>query len=112
MDTPARKPFGLHLGALKAQAKPEPAEKLAAVDRVGEAAGFVPRDPTPPAAGPDVKRGPGRPASPRTAQLHPKVLPDVGAEIVAEATRRGVQQGVVIEEAWELYRAQVLRRRD
>jgi hypothetical protein len=31
------------------------------------------------------------------------VLPHVSDAIAAEARRRGVQQGVVLEEAWALY---------
>jgi hypothetical protein len=31
-------------------------------------------------------------------------MPQVSDEIAAEARRRGVQQGVVIEEAWALYK--------
>jgi hypothetical protein len=33
-------------------------------------------------------------------------MPDVAREISAEAKFRGVQQGVLIEEAWALYLAQ------
>jgi hypothetical protein len=32
-------------------------------------------------------------------------MPHVADEIAAEAKRRGVQQGVLIEEAWEVYKA-------
>lgn len=46
----------------------------------------------------------GRKRSPRTGQVHAKVLPEVSVEIANESTRRGVQQGVVIEEAWALYK--------
>jgi hypothetical protein len=31
-------------------------------------------------------------------------MPHIADEIAEEARRRGVQQGVVIEEAWALYR--------
>jgi hypothetical protein len=31
-------------------------------------------------------------------------MPDIADEIANEAKRRGVQQGVLIEEAWALYR--------
>ena len=41
---------------------------------------------------------------PRTGQVHAKVMPDVSDEIAEEARRRGVQQGVLIEEAWALYK--------
>lgn len=112
MDTLDRKPFGLNLSALKTRPKPEPDDQLAAVDRVGEAAGFVPRDPVPAPAAASVERGRGRPASPRTAQVHAKVLPDVAAEIAAQAVQLATTQGVVIEAAWKLYREQVLRQTD
>jgi hypothetical protein len=32
------------------------------------------------------------------------VLPPIADEIALEAQRRGVQQGVIIEEAWVLYK--------
>jgi hypothetical protein len=31
-------------------------------------------------------------------------MPDISEEIANEAKRRGVQQGVLIEEAWALYK--------
>jgi hypothetical protein len=54
---------------------------------------------------PKPKRKGGRRPSPRTGQIHARVLPAVAEEIAAEARQRGVQQGVVLEEAWALYRA-------
>ena len=57
---------------------------------------------SPPEA-PRKKRG--RKPSPRTGQVHAKVLPNTSKEISREATHRGVQQGVLIEEAWALYKA-------
>ena len=33
-------------------------------------------------------------------------MPDVAKEIANEARARGVQQGVLIEEAWALYKAE------
>ncbi len=51
------------------------------------------------------KKKRGRKRSPRTGQVHAKVLPEVSKEIAAEARWRGVQQGVLIEEAWALYQA-------
>lgn len=87
--------FSIDVGGLKSRAKgkgtPQEVEKI---DRAGDALGFVDRSP---------KRKRGRPASPRTGQVHAKVLPHVSEEISAEAKRRGVQQGVLIEEAWALY---------
>ena len=36
-------------------------------------------------------------------------MPGIPEEIAHEAKRRGVQQGVLIEEAWALYKALELR---
>ena len=92
----ADKPFSVDLGRLKSREKDRSAAAVERADRAGEELGFVDRDP--------VKRR-GRKPSPRTGQVHAKVLPHVAEEIAAEARRRGVQQGVVLEEAWELYRS-------
>lgn len=40
--------------------------------------------------------------NPRTSQLHAKVLPRIYEEILLESKRRGVQQGVLIEEIWNM----------
>ena len=66
------------------------------LDTAGEQHGFVDREP---------RRRRGRQSSPRTGQIHAKVIPHIADEIANEAKRRGVQQGVVIEDAWALYRA-------
>jgi hypothetical protein len=87
--------FSIDLGGLKSRAKDQTPQTVDKVDRAGEAHGFVDRTP---------KKKRGRPASPRTGQVHAKVLPGFSEEIAAEARRRGVQQGVLIEEAWQLYR--------
>lgn len=88
--------FSIDVGGLKSRDKgaagPGEVERI---DRAGEVHGFVDRSPG---------RKRGRPASPRTGQVHAKVLPHVSEEIAAESKRRGVQQGVLIEEAWALYR--------
>jgi len=89
------KPFSVDIGRLKSRAKDSSTQALEKTDRVGEEHGFVPRDP--------VKRR-GRPPSPRTGQVHAKVMPNVSDEIAEEARRRGVTQGVIIEEAWDLYK--------
>ncbi len=89
------KPFSVDLKALKTKSKPNDASTNQKIERAGEALGFVDRTP---------KKRRGRPASPRTGQVHAKVLPHISEEISAEAKRRGVQQGVLIEEAWELYK--------
>ena len=90
------KPFSVDLGRLKLREKDRSPAAVERADRAGEDLGFVDRDP--------VKRR-GRKPSPRTGQVHAKVLPHVAEEIAAEARRRGVQQGVVLEEAWALYRS-------
>ena len=92
----ADKPFSVDLGRLKSREKDHSAAAVERADRAGEELGFVDRDP--------VKRR-GRKPSPRTGQVHAKVLPHVAEEIAAEARRRGVQQGVVLEEAWALYKS-------
>lgn len=86
--------FSINVGGLKSRAKERTPETIEKIDRAGEAHGFVDRSP---------KKKRGRPASPRTGQVHAKVLPHVSEAIAAEAKRRGVQQGVLIEEAWALY---------
>lgn len=93
-DKPA---FSIDIGGLRRREKPgaAPAE-IERIDRAAEAHGFVDRSP---------KGKRGRPPSPRTDQVHAKVLPPVATEIADEARRRGVQQGVIIEEAWALYKA-------
>lgn len=88
--------FSIDIGALKRRSKPASEKAVAATDRIADARGFVPREAPP-------RRG--RPKSPRTGQVHAKVMPEVSREIASEARRRGVQQGVLIEEAWALYRA-------
>lgn len=92
----ADKPFSVDLGRLKSREKDRSAAAVERADRAGEELGFVDRNP--------VKRR-GRKPSPRTGQVHAKVLPHVAEEIAAEARRRGVQQGVVLEEAWVLYKS-------
>ena len=89
------KPFQIDLGSLRVREKEQDAHTIERVDQAGEELGFVVRE--------GVKRR-GRRPSPRTGQIHAKVMPRVSDEIAAEARRRGVQQGVIIEEAWALYK--------
>jgi hypothetical protein len=89
-----KQPFKVDLVGLKSRAKEESPQAVEQVERAGEELGFVDRSPP-------KKRG--RPKSERTGQVHAKVLPHVQREIAEEARRRGVQQGVLIEEAWALY---------
>jgi len=88
------RPFSIQVNNLKRRAKDHSPEAVEKADQAGESHGFVDRAP---------KKKRGRAPSPRTGQVHAKVLPPVAAEISAEAKRRGVQQGVLIEEAWALY---------
>ena len=85
------------LTGLKARPKDTTIAEVRKVDEVGEARGFVDRSP---------RKKPGRKPSPRTYQLHPKVFPEVGEAIVAEAERLGITQGQLIEQLWALYREQ------
>jgi hypothetical protein len=88
--------FSIDLASLKSRRKDVSLDALEKADFAGEQHGFIDREPK-------AKHGPQ--PSPRTGQVHAKVLPYVADEIAEEAMRRGVQQGVVIEEAWMLYRA-------
>ncbi|SNB73272.1 hypothetical protein SAMN07250955_11099 [Arboricoccus pini] len=88
------KPFTIDLRQLKSRNKDGSPQVVQRVDAAGEGLGFVDRS---------AKKQRGRRPSPRTGQVHAKVLPHVAEEIGNEARRRGVQQGVVIEDAWALY---------
>jgi len=79
---------------LRRKPKDSSEKAVARSDAVGEKLGFEERG---------VRKKRGRKASPRTGQVHAKVMPEVAKQISAEARRRGVQQGVLIEEAWKLY---------
>jgi hypothetical protein len=92
-DKPA---FSIDIASLKSRRKDASPSALEKADFAGEQHGFIGREPK-------LKRG--RQPSPRTGQVHAKVMPNVADEIANEAKRRGVQQGVLIEEAWALYRA-------
>jgi hypothetical protein len=89
--------FSIDIGSLKTRRKDISSEEVDRTDIIAEQHGFVNRE----GAG---RRG--RKPSPRTGQVHAKVMPHVADEIAEEARRRGVQQGVVIEEAWALYKGQ------
>jgi len=89
--------FSIDLGSLKTRRKDISPEAVDRTDVIAEQHGFVNRE------GPGRR---GRKPSPRTGQVHAKVMPNVADEIAEEARRRGVQQGVVIEEAWALYKSQ------
>ncbi|MCL3883928.1 chromosome partitioning protein ParB [Marivita sp. GX14005] len=91
-------PFGIALSPGKLRSKPKDSspDAQARSDAAAEKHGFVDRSP---------KKRRGRKPSPRTGQVHAKVMPEISREIAAEARARGVQQGVLIEEAWALYKA-------
>ena len=93
-----QKPFSVDLGRLKSRTKDSSPQALEKSDRAGEDHGFVPRSP-------EKRRG--RKPSPRTGQVHAKVMPNVSDEIAEEARRRGVTQGVIVEDAWELYKRNI-----
>ncbi len=82
------------LGGLVARPKPSTADDVRKIDEVGEARGFVDRTP---------RKKPGRKASPRTYQMHPKILPQVGEAITDEAESLGLTQGQLIEKMWQVY---------
>lgn len=82
------------LSGLKARPKDTSVEEVRRVDEVGEARGFLDRTP---------RKKPGRKPSPRTYQLHPKVFPELGEAIAAEAERLGITQGQLIEKMWTKY---------
>jgi hypothetical protein len=92
-------PFSISLNPGKLRTKPKDTSPgtVARTDEAAEKHGFVDRSP---------QKRRGRKPSPRTGQVHAKVMPDVAKEIAAEARFRGVQQGVIIEEAWALYKLQ------
>ena len=70
-----------------ARSKPQVDEQV--LNNLSDDAGFQSRQAP-------AKRG--RKPSGRTGQLHPKLLPIPAAKIQAECQRRGIQQGVFIEE--------------
>ncbi len=90
-------PFAINVANLKSRSKDSSPQAVEKADSAGEKHGFVDREP---------KKQRGRRPSPRTGQVHAKVMPHIADSIADEAKRRGVQQGVVIEEAWALYSAQ------
>jgi hypothetical protein len=93
-DKPA---FQVDLSQLRTRHKDVSPAAIERSDAAAEQHGFVNRQPG---------RRRGRLPSPRTGQVHAKVMPEVADEIAAEAHRRGVTQGVLIEEAWMLFKKQ------
>lgn len=91
--------FKINVSSLKSTEKKEPTKATQQKsDKIADNHGFISREPA-------KKRG--RKPSPRTGQVHAKVLPNVAKEIAEEARARGVQQGVILEEAWELYQSRL-----
>jgi hypothetical protein len=89
--------FSIDIRELRSRHKETTPTTIDRIDRAAEDHGFVKRE---------GQGRRGRRPSPRTQQLHCKLLPPIADEIAEEARRRGVQQGVVIEEAWALYKAE------
>jgi hypothetical protein len=87
--------FSIDLGSLKTRRKDNSPEAIDRTDVIAEQHGFVNRE---------GQGRRGRKPSPRTGQVHAKVMPNVADEIAEEARRRGVQQGVVFDEDWALYK--------
>lgn len=87
-------PFSLDLSALKSRAKEASNAQIETAVARGEELGFTSREAA-------SKRG--RKPSPRTGQIHAKVLPEAAQLLAQEARLRGVQQGVILEEALALY---------
>lgn len=88
-------PFKIDLASLKSRGKDSDQRSVAVADAAAVDHGFVARE--------VGEKRRGRQPSPRTGQIHAKVLPNVSEAIANEAQRRGVTQGVVLEEAWEYY---------
>lgn len=82
------------LSGLAARPKETSHEDVRRVDEVGEARGFFDRSP---------RKKPGRKPSPRTYQMHPKLMPQIGQAISLEAEKLGVTQGQLIEQMWNIY---------
>ena len=53
---------------------------------------------------PQKKTKRGRPRNPLSEQIHSKVRPETKRWLLDEARDRGVLQGIILEEALELYR--------
>jgi hypothetical protein len=83
------------LAGLTARPKDTGPAEVRKVDEVGEARGFVDRTP---------RKKPGRKPSPRTYQLHPKVLPATGQELSEHAEEMGLTQGQLVEVIWMFYK--------
>ena len=72
-------------------------DRLDDVDVAADKEGYVSREPR--------KTGKrGRPRNPLSEQIHSKVRPETKEWLLEEASRRCVMQGVILEEALELYR--------
>lgn len=83
-------------GLTPPKAKPKPIDhnEMMALDEAAEKRGFVDRS---------ARRKPGRKASKRTFQLHPKVLPEIGEAFADEAVRLEITQGQLLEIVWKAF---------
>lgn len=91
------------LPGLKARPKGQVEEALQKIDEHGDRRGFVDREPATSMSVPFRKK-PGRKPSPRTQQLHPRVLPATSQAFFAAARERGLSQGQMFEVIWAYWR--------
>jgi hypothetical protein len=89
------KAFNIDLGRLKSREKDRSPQAIEKAERAGEELGFVARD--------GQKRR-GRKPSPRTGQVHAKVMPAFPKRSPTKPSAAACSRGVLIEEAWALYK--------
>ena len=87
------------LPGLKARPKERVEEVLQDIDEIGARRGFVDREPAT-SMGAPFRKKPGRKPSPRTQQLHPRVLPSTGRAFLDAAKDRRLSQGQMFEVIW------------
>ena len=91
------------LPGLKARSKGRVGDALQDIDEVGARRGFVNREPGTSMTAP-MRKKPGRKPSPRTQQLHPRVLPVTGQAFMDAARDRRLSQGQMFELIWAYWR--------
>lgn len=87
------------LPGLKVRPKGPVEDVLRDIDERGARRGFVDREPAT-SMGAPFRRKPGRKPSPRTQQLHPRVLPSTGEAFLDAAKVRRLSQGQMFEVIW------------
>lgn len=91
------------LSGLSVRQKTFTKENVRHIDDNGEAHGLLDRS---------HRKKPGRKPSPRTYQMHPKLMPKVGEAITLEAEALGLTQGQFIERMWQVYLGSAKRNDD